>query len=395
MSVLVIKSDRAKALLRRHPWVFSGAISRVEGNPVSGDSVVVRTDDGRVLGVGAYSPESQIRARMWSFDPQASVDEAFFADRLRGAIDAREAERVRGEGGCGRLVNAESDGLPGLVVDRYGEYLVCQFQSAGAERWKPVIVGQLRSLLPCRGIYERSEPESRRKEGLAASEGLLAGELPPDTIEVAEGPQRYLVDIRGGHKTGFYLDQHVNRSRVASHAAGRDVLNCFAYTGAFAVAALAGGAASVTNVESSAAALALGRRNLALNGLDGQAVDDVEGDVFKVLRGYRDARRTFDLVVLDPPKFADARAHVNRAARGYKDINLLALKLLRPGGLLVTFSCSGLIGRELFQKIVADAAVDAGRDVQILEWLSQAPDHPVGLGFPEGAYLKGLICRAA
>jgi 23S rRNA (cytosine1962-C5)-methyltransferase len=395
MPILELKAGRAKAILRRHPWIFSGAVSRVEGDPAPGETVLLRTDDGRALGVGAYSPESQIRARVWSFEPNEKIDPEFFARRLRAAIGARGEALAHAPGRCGRLVNAESDGLPGLVVDRYADYLVCQFQSVGAERWKAVIVEQLQALLTCRGIYERSEAESRRKEGLPPGGGLLAGEPPPETVEVTEGPYRFLVDIRAGHKTGFYLDQRVNRARLAHYARDREVLNCFAYTGGFAVAALSGGASSVTNVETSTAALGLGRRNLMLNALDGRAVEDVEGDVFKVLRAYRDARRSFDLIVLDPPKFADARAHVDRAARGYKDINLLAFKLLRPGGLLLTFSCSGLIGRDLFQKIVADAALDAGRHVQILEWLSQAPDHPVALGFPEGVYLKGLVCRIA
>jgi 23S rRNA (cytosine1962-C5)-methyltransferase len=395
MPVLVLKADRVKPALRRHPWVFSGAVARVEGDPAPGETVLVRSDEGRELGVAAYSPQSQIRARMWSFDGRALVDEAFLRARLAAAIEARGEMLARVPGGCGRLVNAESDGLPGLIVDRYADFLVCQFQSAGVERWKAVIVEQLQTLWPCLGIYERSEAESRRKEGLGPAEGRLAGEEPPELVEILEGPYRYLVDIRSGHKTGFYLDQRVNRVRVANYAAGREMLNCFAYTGGFTVPAMQAGAASVTNVETSAPALALGRLNLGLNGLEAAAVQDVEGDVFKVLRSLRDGRRNFDLIVLDPPKFADARAHVGKAARGYKDINLLAFKLLRPGGLLFTFSCSGLIGRDLFQKIVADAAVDATRDVQILEWLSQAPDHPVALGFPEGAYLKGLVCRVS
>jgi 23S rRNA (cytosine1962-C5)-methyltransferase len=292
-----------------------------------------------------------------------------------------------------RLVNAESDGLPGVIVDRYGEYLVCQFLSVGAEYWRREIVTLLADLMPFAGIYERSDVDVREKEGLPLATGVLAGSPPPDLIEIDEYGVRFAVDVRSGHKTGFYLDQRDNRALVAEYAEGREVLNGFAYTGAFGVWALRGGAVKVTNVESSAAALDLARRNVELNGFDAERVENVAGDVFHVLRQYRDARRQFDLIVLDPPKFADSRSQIEKASRGYKDINLLAFKLLRPGGLLFTFSCSGLVTPDLFQKIVAGAALDSGRDVQIVRRMTQAPDHPVALNFPEGEYLKGLVCR--
>ena len=424
MPAVILKPGREKSIQRRHPWIFSGAIEKVEGDPGSGETVEVRSAGGMPLALGAYSPHSQIAVRVWTFDPTESVSPAFLRARLTRALDARStlgpdvrstgpedlppatfhpvravAQHPGPPGRDGlpltayRLVNAESDGLPGLVVDRYGEYLVCQFLSAGAEYWKREIITLLAGLLPFAGIYERSDVDVREKEGLSSATGVLAGSPPPDLVEIDEYGCRFAVDVRRGHKTGFYLDQRDNRALVREYAEGREVLNCFAYTGAFGVWALKGGAVEVTNVESSAAALDLARRNVELNGLDASRVENVAGDVFHVLRQYRDARRQFDLIVLDPPKFAESRSQIETASRGYKDINLLAFKLLRPGGVLFTFSCSGLITPDLFQKIVAGAALDAGRDVQIVRRLTQAPDHPVALNFPEGAYLKGLVCR--
>lgn len=390
---LILAAGRERSVLRGHPWLFSGAVARVEGAPASGEAVLIRAQDGRALAVAAYAPESRIRARLWDLDPQTRVDAAFVRERVARAIAARPPAWRGGGPVCGRLVNAESDGLPGLVVDRYAGFLVCQLHAAGVERWREAIVDALAETLPALAVYERSDAAARAREGLPPAGGVLRGDAPPELVEVEEGGRRYAVDLRYGHKTGFYLDQRVNRDRFAAYAAGREVLNAFAYTGAFTVAALAGGATRVTNIESSAPALALARRNLALNGQAPDRVEDIEGDAFEQLRRLRDARRSFDLVVLDPPRFAESRGQVERAARGYKDINLLAIKLLRPGGLLFTFSCSSGVERALFQKIVADAAVDARRELQILEWLSQAPDHPVRLSFPEGMYLKGLVCR--
>jgi 23S rRNA (cytosine1962-C5)-methyltransferase len=292
-----------------------------------------------------------------------------------------------------RLVNSESDDIPGLIVDRYGDFLVCQFLAAGTEFWKQTIVKQLAELIPNKGIYERSDVAVREKEGLPELIGVLSGQEPPEFVEIREGQYRFMVDIRHGHKTGFYLDQRDNRAFVAEYAGSSEVLNCFSYTGGFTVAALMGGAANVTNIESSADALQLGLRNVKLNGLDIAKVKNMEGDVFTIMRQYRDSDRRFDAVILDPPKFAGSRGQLMRACRGYKDINLLAIKLLRPGGLLFTFSCSGLVDKDLFQKIVADASLDAGREAQIIRWLSQATDHPTALNFPEGSYLKGLVCR--
>ncbi|MBN1268273.1 MAG: class I SAM-dependent methyltransferase [Kiritimatiellae bacterium] len=386
--VVVLKPGRDESLRRRHPWVFSGAVDGVEGSPMRGATVDVASADGEWLARGGFCPESQIVVRAWTFDPDEAVDREFLRRRLQAAVAARA-----GLGDVCRLVNAESDGLPGLTVDHYAGQLVAQFSAAGAEYWKKEITDLLLDIVSCAGIYERSDVDVRTKDGLAPASGVLAGSEPPDLIEISEGECRFVVDLKHGHKTGFYLDQRENRGIVAGYARGREVLNCFSYTGAFGVCALKAGAARVVNVESSAAALELGRRNVDLNGLDASRVEHIEGDVFHVLRKFRDSRRSFDLVILDPPKFVDSRRQLAGGCRGYKDINLLAFKLLRPGGILATFSCSGLVGPDLFQKIVADAALDAGRSAQIVRRLAQAADHPVALSFPEGGYLKGLVCR--
>jgi 23S rRNA (cytosine1962-C5)-methyltransferase len=393
MAFVIIKPKRDKSLQRKHPWVFSGALAKTKGNPGSGDTVDLVNARGGWLGRGAYSPKSQIAVRLWTFDENEVVDEAFFRRRLERALaNRREMKKHLWLSAC-RLVNAESDGLPGLIVDQYGPFLVCQFLTAGVHAWKTCIVDALQTLVTPEGIFERSDSPVLDKEGLTRQVGVLAGKEPPETIEVREGDFRYLVDVRNGHKTGFYLDQRDNRLLVGHYAADRDVLNCFCYTGGFGVSAMAAGARSLTNMDISAAALELAQKNMALNALDSERVTYLQADVFKQLRAFRDAARAFDLIVLDPPKFADSRQQLDRASRGYKDINLLAIKLLRSGGFLFTFSCSGLMEPALFQKIVADAALDAGREALILRRMSQAADHPTALTFPEGHYLKGLLCR--
>lgn len=393
MTTIILKPGREKSLLRKHPWVFSGAIASVSGKAQAGETVEVITEKKELLGHGAWSPESQIRVRMWTFEAQEKIDTEFFHLRLERAIDARKRLRLDEYATAYRIVNAESDGLPGIVIDCYGEYLVCQFLSAGAEYWKQIIVEQLVQLLPVKGIYERSDVDVRQKEGLQPASGVLTGEAPPDSIEIKEGDCRFYVDIKHGHKTGFYLDQRENRAAVVEFAQGAEVLNCFSYTGGFGIWALKGGANKVTNIDTSAALLELARRNTELNHLDTTRVENVAADAFQILRQYRDANRQFDLIILDPPKFAESKDQLKRASRGYKDINLLACKLLKPGGILFTFSCSGLMEGNLFQKIVADAALDAGRNAQMIRWLTQAADHPTALNFPEGSYLKGMICR--
>ncbi len=393
MASVILKAQREKSLHRRHPWIFSGAIAKIHGSPQPGETVDIIAADGKWYGRGAFSPQSQITVRVWSFNGDEEVSPALFRFRLQRAVESRLPLLEKyGLDAC-RLVNSESDGIPGLIVDRYGDFLVCQFLAAGAEYWKQTLVDQLVELVPNAGIYERSDVAVREKENLPEHTGVIYGQEPPELVEIREGPYRFLVDIRQGHKTGFYLDQRDNRAFVAEYAGSSEVLNCFSYTGGFTVAALKGGAASVTNIESSASALELGLRNIGLNGLDEARVKNVEGDVFTIMRQYRDFDRRFDAIILDPPKFAGSRGQLMRACRGYKDINLLGIKLIRPGGLLFTFSCSGLVDKNLFQKIVADASLDAGREAQIIRWLSQATDHPTSLYFPEGSYLKGLVCR--
>jgi 23S rRNA (cytosine1962-C5)-methyltransferase len=392
MPTITLKPGREKSLLRRHPWIFSGAVASVDGNPASGVTVDLLAADGQFLARAAYSPISQIRARLWTFNPSEPVDAGFFRRRIKTAIASRDTWHVTRDTDAFRLIHAESDGLPGLIVDRYADTLVLQSLTAGSEYWKETIADLLLELTGLTTIYERSDADVRELEGLSPRLGLLRGILGHNPLTITENNLKFQVNIENGHKTGFYLDQRLNRLHLRGLAEGRDVLDCFCYTGGFTVNALAGGAKSVLSVDASADALALCRENVALNGLPAHHHTLLEGDVFQLLRKFRDEARSFDLVILDPPKFAPTAAQAEKAARGYKDINLLAFKLLRPGGILVTFSCSGGIDAGLFQKIIASAALDAGVEAQIVEHLSQAPDHPVALNFPEGTYLKGLVC---
>ena len=389
---LLLKPGREKSVLHRHPWIFSGAIREVQGLPGIGETVTVHASSGEVLGWAAFSPSSKIQARMWSWNPDERIDADFLRRRLQAALDLRRSVIPAGETNALRLVHGESDGLPGLVVDRYADLLVMQCLSAGADYWRDTLADLLIELTGIANIYERSDVEVRRLEGLLEREGPLRGAAGAGKVEINEQGLRFMVDPAHGQKTGFYIDQRRNRHKLFGMCAGRDVLNCFCYTGAFSVYALAGGAQSVLSVDTSADALAAAKDNVTLNGLDRPGVEWLEADVFYALRTFRDQGRTFDLIILDPPKFAPTAAQAERAARGYKDINLLAFKLLRPGGLLYTFSCSGGISADLFQKIVSGAALDAGVDAEIVAFMTQGADHPVALSFPEGAYLKGLVC---
>jgi 23S rRNA (cytosine1962-C5)-methyltransferase len=391
MNRLILKPGKEKSLQRHHPWVFSGAIERITGEPRQGETVAVHSAQGGFLAHAAYSPESQIRARAWSFVEGERIDADFFRRRIVAAAELRRSVPDLREAAALRLVHGESDGVPGLVVDRYGDTLVAQFLGAGAEAWRDVIADALESTTGCARIFERSDAEVRALEGLAERAGALRGAAEPTLIEIVEHGLRYAVDIAHGHKTGFYLDQRDNRRLCRELAAGREVLNCFCYSGGFSLAALAGGARSALSIDSSGDALALARRNAELNNLAG--AEWLEADVFAHLRKLRDQGRHFDMIVLDPPQFAPTAAHAEKAARAYKDINLLAFKLLRPRGLLMTHSCSGGVGADLFQKIVAGAALDAGADARILRRLMASADHPVALSFPEGDYLKGLLCQ--
>jgi len=400
MAELVLKPGREKSLLRRHPWIFSGAIHHINTNDVlhqaqdvaSGETVNLLSFKGDFLAQAAYSLHSQIRARVWTFDPDEQVDADFFRKRIRAAIDMRHTLNIAQSSNAQRLIYAESDSLPGLIVDRYGDVLVLQSLTTGSEFWKETVADILLEETGLQTIYERSDADVRELEGLHAVVGPLRGSIPHFPVTIIENDLKFNLNLQSGHKTGFYLDQRQNRLRVRELAQGRDVLDCFCYTGGFTFNALAGGAKSVIAVDSSADALVLGRENLRLNAQQDKNMEWREGDVFKELRKFRDEGRSFDLIVLDPPKFAPTASQAEKASRAYKDINLLAFKLLRSGGILVTFSCSGGIDAAFFQKIVASAALDAGVDAQFLEHLFQAVDHPVALNFPESAYLKGLVC---
>jgi 23S rRNA (cytosine1962-C5)-methyltransferase len=391
-SRIVLKPGREKSLRHRHPWVFSGAVERVEGDPGMGETVAVVARDGAFLAWAAYCPQSQIRARVWSFDANDTIDEAFLRRRLEAALARR---RGVGEGSdAARIVHAESDGLPGLVVDRFGDTLVVQILSAGAEKWRDFWAPALAQLTGATAVYERSDVEVRTLEGLKPQTGPLLGSV-GDSVRINEDGIAYDVDVVHGQKTGFYLDQRENRGLAGALAADTDVLNAFCYTGGFSLAALKGGARRVSSIDTSEEALALGQRNVEINRLDPAKAEWIAADVFAHLRKLRDQGRKFGLIVLDPPKFAPTEKHVPNAARAYKDINLWAMKLLAPGGHLLTFSCSGAIGPDLFQKIVAGAAADARTDMQIRRHLGASLDHPVSIHFPEGEYLKGLWLQAA
>jgi 23S rRNA (cytosine1962-C5)-methyltransferase len=386
---VTLKSGRDKSLRQRHPWIFSGAIDRVEGVPEMGATIAVHSADGAFLATAAWSPQSQIRARAWSFDAHDAIDSTFMDKRVHRAVRARDSLLDARHSGC-RLVHGESDGLPGLIADRYGDVVVVQFASAGADAWREALIAALQAASGCSTVFERSDAEVRALEGLLPRVGLVAGSL-PERVALLEDALSYRVDIVHGQKTGFYLDQRDNRRRIRGLARERDVLNCFCYTGGFSIAALAGGARSTLSIDSSAEALGLGALHVSDNGLDAARAEWRDADVFSELRKLRDGARSFDLIVLDPPKFAPTAHHVEKATRAYKDVNLLALKLLRPEGMLATFSCSGGISADLFQKVVAGAALDARADAAIVGRFGPSADHPIALEFPEGDYLKGLL----
>ena len=391
MKKMIVKSGRDKSLLRRHPWIFSGAMQSIESATKSGDIVRVQADDGRFLAYAAFSEQSQIIARVLSFNERDVIDEAFYRRQIKAAIARRTP--LFSQTNAARLIHAESDGLPGLIADRYGDVIVVQLLTAGIDAQRDMLAALLMKLTEASTIYERSDADVRELEGLQPRTGLIAGKALPPEIVIDENGMNIAVDIVHGHKTGFYLDQRDNRALTKSLAMNADVLNCFCYTGSISVAALMGGAKSVLSIDSSAPSLQIAARNLQLNGLDKTRAEWLDADVFLALRKLRDQAKSFDLIILDPPKFAPTAQHAEKAARAYKDINLLGLKLLRPGGYLMTFSCSGGISADLFQKIVAGAALDAQVDAQIVQRLGPGADHPVALHFPEGDYLKGLLVR--
>lgn len=389
----IIKTGREKSILKKHPWVYSGAIQEVEGHPEGGEIVDLVDRNGEFLARGAYSPQSKIRVRIWTWNPEQAIDHHFIHEVLETSIVNRKNLPTLSCTNAYRLVNAESDRFPGLIVDQYDNILVMQCLSYGVEVWRDVIADSLITLTNSTGIYERSDADVRVLEGLQKRNEVIRGVVPDSEIIIEENSLKYLVDVKAGQKTGFFLDQRQNRQVIRQLVKDKDVLDCFCYTGGFSISALAGGARSVVGVDASNDALAIAKKNVDLNHFDQKRVDWIQDDVFVFLRGMRDRNRKFDLIILDPPKFASSVSQVEKAARGYKDINLLAMKLLKPGGYLITFSCSGSVTQDLFRKIVAGAASDAGVDAQIIAQLHQAEDHPILLSFPEGEYLKGLIVK--
>jgi 23S rRNA (cytosine1962-C5)-methyltransferase len=392
---VVIKEGRAKPIIQHHPWVFSGAIQSLPTDAPNGAVVDLVDSRDRWLARGLLNRVSQIQVRVLTWHADEVIDDAFWHNRLAAAIARRAPLITRGTTAY-RLINAESDYLPGLIVDRYSDHLIAQIGILGMDQRKAKIAEMLLTLADAASVSERSDTAARRLEGLDDAHGLLAGTPPPDQVEVTENGLRFVVELEGGQKTGFFTDQRTNRAAVAAYCQGATVLNGFSYTGAFAVHALAAGAQHVTNIDSSVDALEVAEINLRLNNFDPDTVtENIAGDIFQILRDWRadPAGPRFDVVILDPPKFASNKAQVERALRGYKEINMLGMHLLKAGGILATFSCTGLVSADLFQKVVFGAAVDVGRDVQILEWRRQDADHPVAITFPEGEYLKGLICR--
>ena len=390
---MILKPGREKPVLQRHPWIFSGAVKDLVGNPQSGETILVADHKGKFLARGAYSPQSQIRTRIWSWEESEQITSDFFRSRIERSLAYRE--EIGYHYPLRRLVHAESDLIPGLIVDQYGDYLAVQLLSAGTEAWKEDIVQVLADLTGAKGIYERSDVEVRSLEGLDQRCGTLFGAVPDGTLEIQDGDRRYWIDIRKGHKTGYYLDQRQNRQLIGKLCGGRSVLDCFCYSGGFSLEALGNGARSVTLVDESPDALSLAEKHLAGNDFSDREIEYHQGDVFSVLREMRDRGRSFDVVILDPPKFAPTASLAQRAARGYKDINLLGFKLLRPGGLLATFSCSGGISRDFFLKILSGAALDAGVNARIQLHMGQSADHSASLSFPEGTYLKGFGLHVA
>ncbi|MGC9401763.1 class I SAM-dependent methyltransferase [Vibrio genomosp. F10] len=391
---IYLVKGRDKSLRRKHPWVFSRGIHRVEGEPQSGETVDVYANNGQWLAKAAYSPTSQIRARVWSFEKR-DIDKAFFVEKIRQAQLLRD-DIIERDGLTGyRLIAAESDSLPGITIDRFQNYLVCQLLSAGAEYNKSTLVDALVECFPDCNIYERSDVAVRKKEGLPETVGVLHGDTPPESVIIEENGVKISVDIINGHKTGFYLDQRDSRQQSMKYVKDKDVLNCFSYTGGFGLYALKGGAKRVINADVSQPALDTAKYNAEINEFDISKKRAVflNADVFKLLREYRDQGTQFDVVVMDPPKFVSSKNNLTSGANGYKDINMLAMQILKPGGTLLTYSCSGLMSADLFQKVIADAALDAGRSVKFVERFEQAADHLIDTAYPEGFYLKGFACK--
>lgn len=392
MVSVILKKGKEKAVLQRHPWVFSGALQNVKGKPENGDLVAVYAYDDEFLAYGYYNNESRVAIRLLSWDKENLPNEAWYRKRLQAAFHNRK-HLLNTENDTCRLVFSESDYLPGLIADKYGDYLAVQILTSGMESLKPVILDELQKLTGAKGIFDKSDVSARAHDGLSATEGLVWGALPPDFVEVRENGIKYHINIIEGQKSGFYCDQRFNRDLLANYTKGKRVLDCFSYSGGFTLNAMAKGATEVVSVDSSALAIETLKKNIVLNKFDAIKHEAIQSDVNKQLRIYKEAGEEFDVVILDPPKYAPSRSALDRAARAYKDLNRLGMQILKQGGLLATFSCSGAVDMETFKQIIAWAALDAGKEVQIIHQFTQPEDHPVRISFPEGEYLKGLLCR--
>lgn len=393
MNSIIIREGKEKPIRLHHPWIFANAIAKINGKPNKGEVVEVKDSNGNFLARGFYNPFSQICLRLLEWNESVLIDNEWFIQKLTASIDRRKNIFKFYKTNAVRLVNAESDMIPGLIVDQYNEFLAVQFLTAGIDRLKLDICEILKTIIHPKGIYERSDADVRKLENLPATKGILLGEKPPEEIEIIENGYRFIVNIKEGQKTGFFLDQRENRNILSYYAWEKDVLDCFCYTGGFSIYSLKSGAKSVESIDSSSKALNILKKNIQGNKLQNLNYKLIEGDVFQILRNYRDDERKFDMVILDPPKLAPAKQFLNKAMRAYKDINLLAMKVLSPGGILATFSCSGGVSLEDFKKVIGWASIDAKKEVQIIRTLSQAEDHPIRISYPESEYLKGLICR--
>ncbi|HEX7365598.1 MAG TPA: class I SAM-dependent rRNA methyltransferase [Pelobium sp.] len=392
MVSILLKKGKEKAVLHRHPWVFSGALKFGDVKAENGDLVAVYTHDNVFLAYGYYNKNSRVAVRLLSWDEAVLPDEHWYRRRLQVAVESRANLLNESNNTC-RLVFSESDYLPGLIVDKYGDYLSVQISTTGIEKMKAVILDELQKLTGAKGIFDKSDNLSRAHDGLSEGGGLLAGSLPPNFVEVKENGIKYHINIIEGQKSGFYCDQRFNRKLLATYVRGKSVLDCFCYSGGFTLNALAAGAKKVTSVDSSPLAIETLQKNMVLNNFDKESSYAIQNDVNKQLRLFKDSDENFDVVILDPPKYAPSRSALDKAARAYKDLNRLGMQVLKTGGLLATFSCSGAVDIETFKQIIAWAALDAGKQVQIIYQFTQPEDHPVRISFPEGEYLKGLLCR--
>jgi len=393
MIEVVLKKGKEKAVLHRHPWVFSGAIEKVKGKPENGDVVKLIDAKGAFMAYGFYNDQSRVALRLLEWDEAAEINEQWFRNKVAAAVESRNDILIDGVTNTCRLVFSESDYLPGLIVDKYANHLAVQVLTSGIEKMIPCIIDELQCLLKPESIFDKSDASSRGHEGLQTNNVVLAGSHPPESVEVIENGIHYNINIAEGQKSGFYCDQRDNRRILAAHAKGKKVLDCFSYTGGFTLNGLQNGAASVTSVDSSQLAVDTLKANILLNKFDTSKTTAITSDVNKQLRKFREDGETFDIVVLDPPKYAPSRSALDKASRAYKDLNRLGMLLLNKGGLLATFSCSGAMNMETFKQVLAWAALDAGKQVQFIYQFCQPEDHPVRSSFPEGEYLKGLLCR--